>query len=1767
MKRLLIALALLFVSAGIYAQNRVDSVSSNYSDLNGGATVKTLLIGFDRCSGLTYTYNSVKLYQYFHLGTDYKYGTAINSASVTLTIDVYSTTSGSTGLMQSFANIMLPINQDAPEKLYLQDITNLVKTGAKRVVVTSSAFSCSVPYQSRIRLSSFYKEDVGVNVIGKSVTTNNPTIKNPVKFIWSRNATQQCIPNYQVQVLRLFNRDSLKSGNELQLKDVIDWSKAVSIETGSPDTALLLTLAEGRGYYTWRVRPIGTAYPGGIANWRNYGSWNSTSLADGATVNFTSNPYASSILFFYYQFNEDKNWIYSRTFSEGDPLNTKVRLSESITYANGLQQTKQQQGKQQSTNRVIANQTIYDYSGRPALVTLPAPIDSVPPAGGDTLGYVNGFIKVGSTLYTAQHFDDNSTYFNPTAATSGPLIDYYSNSNSDKFVANAEGYPYGRTVYTKDGTGRVKEVGAPGENGRIKSTNDHTAKVIYSGVSDQELIRIFGDEAPKDTSVYKSLSIDPNKTATISYINKEGQTIATALSISTDSIGSILDTLPGYKNARITINDTLWAKGPFGKFGVTSNKPLAFAVPTNVSLKYTIRKKDITQLCMNYCTTCDYTIQFLLHTEDTSIVIASKLLPASMCTSPPVKWDTAFTKLVDGGKKYILEKRVFANSTKPGSSPLKTYLDISIDSIRNTYDRTATDSLKYVFGFLRRNSMDSLYRYLNHGTFINFNIDGVDSVFADSAITKSIGCYTIRIPITYCKKDVCPADFEKYFDDRWKGTVYADDAGTAYLDYLVPPYGQTTYRFQKGQFNWLIKNMLNNGYDCQKIWTCWKRLVMNYKGMKEMADTTTSGYKFDLMEEFLRCTGRKLIGYHDTDTSKFLGQAYKYFYRVSPTTTCDQAMTTTYGTLSGWAQDSLVAINPLSKKWENYYNCIRNLNPTGPTETKNMAIDGCQQACNARYGAFKQSIINMYHNDSIYIEGDKYKLKKDTIWGQKYSFDIDTLVFPPTSSFYRSMANVECLTQKLIEGCYSSCKLTTYDTLGGKKFGTFAEIAEMKKAMTWNFEIKRSVGSCGSGWKRISESVASDVTSYVVWDKNYGGTGFDNFARLTKLSDGFIIAGNTSSAKSYDVTNSSKGGFDFWIVRMDNDGKILWDKTIGGSDNDGFGTGPTTYEIIQTSDGGFMIGGTTLSGVSGDKTSASKGKRDYWILKLNELGNIQWQKSFGGSEDDYLMSTIQTRDGKYILAGMSSSNTGGDKTQNIKAGSSDYWVIKLDQNGDKIWDKAYSSTGQDDLGSALETVDGNYILLGTTDGGLGYDKSQASQGSRDFWIIKIDTAGNKIWDKRYGGVSWDGGGSMIQNSDGTLILAGISDSNIGGDKSQNSYGGTDIWVLKINSVGTKIWDKTYGGSGTESATQQIGLCKTSDNGYLIAAMSNSNISGTKSENSFGQFDYWLIKTDSLGNKKYDRSYGGSSYDWLGDVKEDQKGNYWLVGYSYNNVSGNKTQNNYPPGYIDAWVVKTKQPCSHDSICFRWTQPAYTYKGDSATTEFKYLTCDSVNSNYVYNSIIQQIQQNIDVAISAYTNDYIATCASPGNIKDTCSISYSQGFYNYTLYYYDRAGNLVRTVPPNGVNYKDASNVLVTKRSQHNAHKFVTKYWYNSIKQLVRQETPDGGQTNFWYDFKGQLRASQNAKQKLAGKYSYTKYDPLGRITEVGESSDSISTFNKVWNLNTANFPVNNNKERTYTVYTTPASYIYYQNFQPQRYLQNRVSYTYTDDNVYTYYSY
>ncbi|MDQ4139946.1 MAG: T9SS type A sorting domain-containing protein, partial [Bacteroidota bacterium] len=353
--------------------------------------------------------------------------------------------------------------------------------------------------------------------------------------------------------------------------------------------------------------------------------------------------------------------------------------------------------------------------------------------------------------------------------------------------------------------------------------------------------------------------------------------------------------------------------------------------------------------------------------------------------------------------------------------------------------------------------------------------------------------------------------------------------------------------------------------------------------------------------------------------------------------------------------------------------------------------------------------------------------------------------------------------------------------------------------------------------------------------------------------------------------------------------------------------------IIQTHDGGYLLAGSSLSGAGGDKTQASRGDRDYWIVKISSSGEKQWDKRFGGSGYDELRKVAQLPSGEYMLAGTSNSPAGGDKSQGSQGGR-DYWILKLNVAGSRLWDKRYGGNLADNLENFLLTNDGGFLLAGASASGQSGDKSQLSRGGEDFWLVRTDANGNLIWDKRFGGSGEDRPFSMGRISTGEFFVAGCSNSGNDGDKSQASQGGKDFWMIKLSSDGAKLWDKRFGGSNDDELRSII---RTADGGYLLAGKSASGVSGDKSQDSQGGTDYWIVKVNSSGSKQWDRRIGGSGAEELRNVLTTSDGNFLLGGRSDSGISGDRTQNSM--GGSDYWLIKVENNSVAGSLAVESSQ--------------------------------------------------------------------------------------------------------------------------------------------------------------------------------------------------------------------------------------------------------
>ena len=342
-------------------------------------------------------------------------------------------------------------------------------------------------------------------------------------------------------------------------------------------------------------------------------------------------------------------------------------------------------------------------------------------------------------------------------------------------------------------------------------------------------------------------------------------------------------------------------------------------------------------------------------------------------------------------------------------------------------------------------------------------------------------------------------------------------------------------------------------------------------------------------------------------------------------------------------------------------------------------------------------------------------------------------------------------------------------------------------------------------------------------------------------------------------------------------------KTFGGSDDD------EANDIINTSDGGFMVIGSSKSndGLIQNKMDLES---DIILMKFDSDKSIEWVKNYGGSRDDRGQSVVEVSGIGYALLGYSMSND-GDASRN--EGFHDNWVILIDSIGNIIWEKSYGFSGHDHAYNIIKTKDGNLFFNGfldvTASRGLGStEKVEKSikHGVGEFWCHKIDLDGNILWRKYFGGTNNDRSYDSIETADGDFIIVGSSESS--DNDISSPKGSYDIWVIKLSSNGDFLWERSYGGSKYETANSII---QSSDKKIHILGSTLSDDKDISFQ--MGSSDFYLLTIDSDGNLLSEQTFGGSNFDMGKKIEIDNKDNLWLTGYSRSldfDLSFNKGKN-------------------------------------------------------------------------------------------------------------------------------------------------------------------------------------------------------------------------------------------------------------------------------------
>jgi hypothetical protein len=419
----------------------------------------------------------------------------------------------------------------------------------------------------------------------------------------------------------------------------------------------------------------------------------------------------------------------------------------------------------------------------------------------------------------------------------------------------------------------------------------------------------------------------------------------------------------------------------------------------------------------------------------------------------------------------------------------------------------------------------------------------------------------------------------------------------------------------------------------------------------------------------------------------------------------------------------------------------------------------------------------------------------------------------------------------------------------------------------------------------------------VRWERTLGAGGASDGAAISQTPDGgYVTAGQLLAGRGGEVTDSVRGGIDVWVVKYSATGQRQWDRRLGGDRDEDNG------QVRPTADGGYLVGATSTSGASFDHSQPGRGSLDYWVVKLDAQGHKQWDRTFGTDSLDALTDAWQAADGGYLLLGYSRASLAqGDKSEPSRGGD-DFWLVKLDAQGNKLWDRTLGGAGDETPLQGQPTPDGGCILSGSTTSVASGDVSQIGSGpagNEDYWVVKLDARGAVQWEQRFGGTDPDSGQACVLAPDGGYLVGGISYSGRGGDRSQPSQGGADYWVVKLTATGQLQWDASAGSAADDFINK--GLCALAGGGYALVGFTTGGSSGDKSQPSRGNYDIWAVGLSATGAKVWEASYGGNSGDISRSVCATADGGFVALASSSSLISGERTVARRGTG--DTWLVK------------------------------------------------------------------------------------------------------------------------------------------------------------------------------------------------------------------------------------------------------------------------
>ncbi len=330
------------------------------------------------------------------------------------------------------------------------------------------------------------------------------------------------------------------------------------------------------------------------------------------------------------------------------------------------------------------------------------------------------------------------------------------------------------------------------------------------------------------------------------------------------------------------------------------------------------------------------------------------------------------------------------------------------------------------------------------------------------------------------------------------------------------------------------------------------------------------------------------------------------------------------------------------------------------------------------------------------------------------------------------------------------------------------------------------------------------------WTQTYGGSKDDKGQSVIQTSDGGFAV--TGYAMSDDGDGSNNNGFhDNWILKLDPQGNVQWERSFGFSGHD------HSYDLVQTPDGGFFFVGflditsALADGTYGKGNSLTRhGVGEFWGTKIDALGNLEWRRYYGGTNNDRAHAVVRSNDGGFVMAGFSEST---DFDISNSRGSYDFWVVKITEVGNLVWEHSLGGAGIEIAYDIALTATGNYLVTGHT---FSNDQDiSVNHGEADTWLLQLDDLGNLVWERTYGGTLFDAARSVKVIGQDQILLSGNTKS---ADFDLSNAGENDIWVAKTDALGNLIWQQTFGGIGLDYGFDAL---EDRDQNVIVVGSSNS----------------------------------------------------------------------------------------------------------------------------------------------------------------------------------------------------------------------------------------------------------------------------------------------------------------------------------------------------------